>query len=319
MGIQKRLAQVGLAKQTAKGTPAAAPTYTVGLVSGKAYDADIEQSELNTSWSTRGLAAMDRISVIPGADFELVAMPNSLGLLLMLALGADVVTGTSPYSHAFTPAETLPWVSLFGLYGADKSEISDAKIDSLELMWEKSGALKVKVKIMGMTFAFDSSWVIGSTGEQVASGAFRGNGGTFDVLGASARVISGSIKIENQTSAIVASHSVTPDDIFEGDVKCAISLTVVPDDFALFRTIITGTSSGTAVQAAPLYGDVTTKWIVDASTDLTFDAPKASFLTHLPDVDPNGGAAEVTIEAVALINGALPPFTLTLRNAVATY
>lgn len=319
MGVQKRIAQLGFAKQTAKGAAATDPTYTIGLTGGNVYSAEVDQSELNTTWSTRGLAGHERLSVVPGADFEAVAMPKSIGLLLYLACGAVATTGTSPaYTHTIKPSAGLPWATLFGLYGADKTEMHDVKVDSIELSWDKSGSVKVKVTALGVSFAFDSAWTVTTTGETVAQGTFKAGGGTIQVNGAAARVTAGSIKIENGAEAIVSS-AITPDDVFEGDVKCDVSLTILPDDLTLFRRVITGTDNGTSISADVSYGTVSIEF-VNGTNSLTFDAPNAALMVEMPEADPAGGAAELSLEgSCALATDGSEPFTFALINDVASY
>lgn len=316
MTVQKRLSQIGFAKQTAKGAAATAPTYVVGLTGGTVYSADVTENDLNTTWTDRLLPGHERTEVLPGSEADIVCTPATIGLLLTLALGADAVTGAGdPYTHTITPSTALPWHTVFGSYGADKSAIADAKIDSLELTWEKTGALKAKVKSLGCTFTFASTWT-GGTAENVIGNTFRGQGGVFTVAGTTARVVSGSIKIDNGCQAIVAAYSVTPDTIAEAMVKCDVSLTIVPDDLLLFRTVVTGSSSGTTAQAVPQYGAIDLKFINTASPthDLEFTAANTRFMTKMPDVDPAGGAAEITLEG-----SVAGTFSFILRNAIASY
>lgn len=320
MSLQKRIAQLGIAKQSVKGTPAASPTYTIGLTSGQTVKAEISQDDLNTSWSSRGLVGQDRISAVPGVDFEAVAMPNSIGLLLMLALGADTVTGTTPKQHVFKPSNSVPYATFFGLYDAVKHAVSDCKVDSLELSWDKTGALKVKVTAMGIAIDFASAWTIASTGEFAQANLLKGVGGVFQVDAVTARVTAGSIKIDNQVNPVIASYATTPDEIAIGDVKCEVSLTIVPDDLLLFRRMYTGTTAGTTVQSIAEFGVLDLKWVLDANNDLAFNAPNIVFATDMPDVDPNGGPAEITLSGVcAMTSAGLEPFSFTLHNAVTSY
>ena len=316
MTVQKRLSQIGFAKQTAKGTAAANPTYVVGLTGGSVYSADVTENDLNTSWTDRLLAGHERVEVLPGSDAEIVVTPATIGLLLTLAVGADAVTGAAdPYLHTITPAASLPWHTVFGSYGTDKSSIVDCKIDSLELSWEKSGALKAKVKSMGCVLTFASTWT-GGTAEGVVGNTFRGNGGVFTIAGTQARVVSGSIKIENGCQAIVAAYSTTPDTIAEAMLKCDVSLTIVPDDLLLFRTVVTGSAGGTTAQSTPQYGALDLKFINTTGAtghDLEFTATNMKYVVKMPDVDPAGGAAELALEG-----SVAGTFSFLLHNAVAT-
>jgi hypothetical protein len=319
--VQKRLSQLGLAKQVGKGTAKTAPDYTVGLTGGNVYGAEIEESELDTTWSDRILQGHDRTAIMPASEADLVATPKMIGLLLLAVHGAMATTGSaSPYAHTVTPATSLPWLTLFGSYGADKVAMADSKIDSIELSWEKTGALKVKFKSMGRTFTFDSAWVIGSTAERISAGVLSGVGGTFTVGGTSARVVSGSIKIENGLEAITASYSETPDELAEAEIKCSVSLTIVPDDFTLFREVVTGSTSGTTPSAFPVYGEVTTEFITDANNDLTFTSSRVKYATKMPDVDPAGGAAEIVLEGeVVDSTDGSAAWSFLLHNSVPTY
>ena len=312
MTVQKRIAQFGLAKQTAKGTAATSPTYVIGLAGGSVYDAEISENELNTTWSDRLLAGHERIETIPGQEADFIVTPKMIGLILFAALGADAVTGTGPYVHTLTPSNTIPWMTVFGSYGTDKATIADAKIDSVELSWDKSGAVKGKLKSMGRTLTFASTWT-GGTAEGVVGNTFSGNGGVFTVAGTTARVVSGSIKIENGLAAVTAAYSTTPDEIVEAMVKCDVSLTIVPDDLTLFRTTVTGSSSGTTAQSAPQYGAVDLKFL-NGTNSLEFTASQTKYAVKMPDVDPAGGAAEVAFEG-----SVAQSFAFILTNSVATY
>lgn len=319
MGVQSRIAQLGFAKQTVKGTPIASPAYVIGLTGGTNYDVTFDQKELDTSWSTRGIEGHDRISVVSGAAADFVAMPASLGLILLLALGTDVVTGSGPYVHTFTPAASLPYATVFSLYGTVKTAMADSKIDSLELSWDKTGALAVKATFMGDAIDFASTWT-GGTNERVQGNLLKGVGGTFTVNGVAARVESGSIKISNNLTPVIASYSTTPDEMFEGQVKCETSVVISPDDLNLFRWAVTGSTSGTAVQSTAVYGALDLSFKVDATHSIEFTATNVATTVQTPTVNPSGGPAKLTAAGdCAIPAGGGAPFTFVLTNAVATY
>src|SRR2546423_14897570 len=127
--LQRRLAQVGIAKQTAKGVYPATPLYGFGVISGRMIETDVQESEIAQTWSTRGVEGDDRTLVIPKIEFECVATPGVLGLCLFGALGADTVTGAGdPSSHALTPIDAtldLPYMCFFGRYGPDYTLLQD--------------------------------------------------------------------------------------------------------------------------------------------------------------------------------------------------
>lgn len=317
--LQKGLALLGIAKQTAKGTPAAAPTYTIGLTGGAVGKVEIDQSDLDTTWDTRGKMGAERKSIVPGADIETVATPAAIGLLLKLALGAEAVTGSGPYVHTFTPGGTLPYATLFSMFGGgNKTAISDAKIDSLELSWDGTGAVRVKVTSMGCTYDMASAWVVGSTKESVANGnVIRPGGGSFSINSVPFPVTAGSIKIENSVDAILSSASGLPSDIAEKDLSVTISLTTMPDDIGLFKLAATGTETGTSLTTEPVFVPVSIDLTGPGTVTLSFDFPALGIMAAMPESDPNGGAAEIQVQGSCYASaGGSDSISAVLTNAV---
>lgn len=321
--VQTRLVQLGIAKQTAKASAAAAPVNVVGLTGGKVYDVELEESDLDTTWNNRVMAGYDRTQAVPVVDATVVAMPKSIGTLLLATLGGLATTGAGPYTHTFTIADTLPYVTLWGkMGGTDSSRTHDAKVDSFEFSWEKSAAATVKVKFLGCEFDPSIAFPTPGAGvaEVVSSGVLKGMGGTFTVDGASARVIGGSIKIENGLDVIVPSYRVLPDDVIEARAAIEVSLKIKPDNLTFWRKIVTGTTGGTAVSANPLLGQFTTAFAGPSSSTLTFStADSIAWTSSMPDADPNGGAAELTLTGRVVIPATGNPITVTLINGVTSY
>lgn len=324
--VQTRLVQLGFAVQTAKGSPAAAPTRVVGLKGGKVYDIELEEGELDTTWNNRVLAGFDRTQGIPVSDATLVAMPKSIGTILKAALGAVATSVDTPTvglnEHIFTVADALPYVTLWGKFGSsDSARIEDAKIDELEFSWEKSGAAELKVKFMGCDTDLSIAFPTPGAGvpETVSDGVLKGMGGTFTVDGSAARVLGGSIKISNGLEPIVPSNSVTPEDIFEARAGIEVSLKVKPENLQTWRKIVTGSTSGAAVSADVLYGAIALGFTGPDSATLDFEAPKVAYSTSMPDADPNGGAAELSITGRIVIPSSGSPITATLVNDVVSY
>jgi hypothetical protein len=321
--VQTRLVQLGLAVQTAKGTAATSPAHVVGLKGGKVYDVELEESELDTTWNNRVLAGFDRTQGIPVSDATLVAMPKSVGALLKAAMGAYAVTGASaPYTHTFTVGDALPYVTLWGKYGsADSARIVDAKVDDFEFTFEKSGAAEVHAKLVGCGTDLSIAFPTPGAGveETVSAGVLKGMGGTFTVDGAAARVTGGSIKISNGLEPIVPAYAVVPEDIFEARSAIEVSLKVKPSDLTTWRKIVTGSTSGSAVSANVLYGALAMGFTGPGGSTLNFTAPSVAYSTSMPDADPNGGAAELTITGRVVIPATGSPLTAVLVNSVATY
>lgn len=320
MAIQDRIAQIALSKQTALASPAASGTYQIGVSSGAVASLELSEDAFDMSWDQRLAEGHDRGEATPGSAFDTLAMPKSLGLMLLAALGSDTVTGAGPYTHKFTHANVLPYLTVFARKDTEYFKVSDARMNELELAWEGTKAVTVKTSLVGCQYEFKGSTAYGAaTDERPASGVLKGAGGTFTVDGANAIIKGGSIKVANGVNAVFGSDSPTPKDVFPEMVKVSVSLTIVPADTTLFRKVVTGSTSGSSVQALPKYGTVVCSF-TDGTNTLTFNGLNVKFLTSFPDTKASGGPVEVTLEGdCAVPAGGGEAFNLTLVNTVASY
>lgn len=322
--VQKRIAQVSLAKQSAKGSGASAGTYQVGVEGGQIIDSMVSDEIIDQTWSSRDVEAFDRLEAVPASGFDLVAMPNTLGMLLYGACGADTVTGAGdPYTHTFKTGTDLPYWTLFATYGAEFFKLVDAKVDSLELTWDRVGAMRAKVAYKGCTLTYPGVAYTAGTDERPggAGNLFKGAGGIFTVNSVSSVVKSGSIKIENKLQPIVGSASAEPVDVVPGEHTLTLSLVVVPADTTLFRAVMTGATNGAATVATILDYPAEVKFKTSNSNhDLDVNVNSSKVAVAFPNADPQGGAAEVTVEMIAKVKSdGTAPYSIALRNAVASY
>jgi hypothetical protein len=321
--IQNRISLVGFAKQTAKASEAANPAYQIGVNSGQIATLDITEEDFPTTWTSRLLEGHDRISAAPGAAFEGLAMPKSIGLLLMLALGADSVTGAAdPYTHEFTPAVTLPYGTFFARKDTEYFKVGDARVSELELAWELTGALKVTVTVMGCTYTFNGTTAYTpAASERPVDGVLKGTGGTFTVHGQTLTVKSGSIKISQSVEPVFGSNAVLPADVFPGLTTVDTSLTLIPANLQEFRRVVTGTTGGSSVAAVPFYGAASLGFGVpgNANRTLTIDIINQKSMVAFPDTNAQGGPTELVVEGSVSNPTSGDAFTFTLLNDVATY
>jgi hypothetical protein len=318
--IQTRLSQVGVAKQSAKGASATNPTYAVGVSSGILAKAEVTEEDLPLTWSDRVVQGHDRITVLPGFEFETIVTPKMAGFLVYATLGTDTVTGAGPYVHTCKPALDLPYLGIFGRMDGTYVRIDDAKIDALELSWDRAGVLKAKVSGIGCVYTVLGSAWTATTPEQVVDGTFGGVGGTMSLNGSAAVIKQGSIKITNGIVAVYGADAVLPKDVFPGIVTNTVSLTVVPADLSLFKLAVTGSLAGTTVSASPTYSTASLAWFMDANNLITATINRMKTMTAFPAASPAGGPAEVIVEGkTSAPTAAGDAFTIAVKNAVPTY
>lgn len=326
MGLNAIKSIVGVAKQTARGTLAANPTFAHGLTGGGPINVEPKQSALDVTAGTRARSNVVRESVAAGGEIQAPTYLSALGLYLLAALGADTVTGTGPYVHTFSLAD-LPYLSVF-FKGIDSTieAIRDCKVDELTLKWDNSKPLQLSVKYDGTVFSYPATFT--PTTDLSGSESFLTPvGGTFqtDPIGstlAAARVTKGEIKIKNNLGAVDPSNSVEAYDQVEGAHDVTLKLTIVPDDLADFRKTVTGTAAGTAVTGNVPVGSLSLTFKENGSGtgQLVVTGSKVAFLAGFPDADAKGGPVEIELAGQAVMPaGGTAPLVFALTNTVATY
>lgn len=324
MPIQSALAQVGVAKQTAKGAAAANPTFAHGITDGAVLTVEISQDAEEQTSGARASKAVNRTGVMPGMDFTGRAHPRVVGLYALGALGAVTTTGAGPYVHTVTLADALPYLSAFGKLGSNTYKVQDFKVDSLSFSWSNNEAVEMAVSGMGTIIDFAATFVPG-TDLTIGADAkyFRASSGTFKLdvdssTPVTAPIQAGEITIANNLSAVQTSGSISPSDVFEGrtDVEC--SFDVVVENLTDWRTIVTGTGSGTTATDAPVYGSFEINF-TNGTDALKLTATKVAFLCDFPDADPAGGPVVLTFAGIAVRPDSGSLITVELTNGVATY
>ncbi len=324
MPLQKKLARVGLAKQSAKGTAATVPAFAFGIRDGGVFSAELPQEREEITQSASLIApAANRGLVVPGAEFSTRAYAGSIGLLLYAALGGIATTGTGPYTHTITPATALPWLSVFGQLDGNLIKAFDCLVDELEISWDGVEPLEVSASMIGRSVEWPGSFGTVTNDEELAA-YFRPVGGTFKVdvdsaTPVTASIKAGSLKIANNVEAIDLSHLATPGEVWNGAQDIDVGLTLVPDVLDDWRTILTGTAAGTSVSAVPIYGSFEVQFNLDANTFLKLAASRVAFAVEFPEADSGGGSVELPLEGLVVRPASGAPFTATVKNTIVSY
>lgn len=314
MPLQSALAQVGIGKQSVKGTATANPDYAFGITDGSILTVDVQQEAEERTSAYLASPGVNRTGVVAGFNFTSRAHANSVGLLAFAALGTDTfASGT----HTLTAATSVPYLTMFGKQGSTIYAVSDCKVDSLEFSWDGNNPLAVAASGMGTTVNYSAA-TFDATDDTTAS-YMRPAGGTFsvDVDGASgataiSKIVSGSVSIARNLQEIMVSGTITPNDVFEGRMDVECSFDVVIDDWTQWRTIVTGTSAGTTAAAAPTYGTFSCQF-TDGTNTLTLAGSRVAFTADVPSADPAGGPLTLSLAGLAVMPAAGgTPATITL-------
>ena len=320
--IQSAIALVGAAKQSAKGSASAQPTYSHGITDGSVLSLDITQDREERTSGSRFSPGVNRTEAQPGAEWTCRAHARTLPLYLYAALGAIATSGAGPYTHVLTLGEDLPYLSLFGKMGADIHRVPDAKVDELGISWSGNDPLEVSVSALGCELDFQGTYT--PTTDDSLAGYWTPVGGTFqlDIDGttlAAAPVTGGELSIANGASPIFLSGSITPDDIAVGAQEVEISLELTPANLNDWRTVATGSAAGSNIAGSPVYGSFSIAFANGADT-LTIAATRVPFMIDFPDSDAGGGAVTITAVGMPVLpTGGGAPLTVTVVNTVASY
>jgi len=237
--------------------------------------------------------------------------------------GGTVTFPATSYTHTLTLGEATPYLTAFELKGDDTIVIvQDCKVDELALSWDGNKPVELSTKLIGTVLSFGAAAWTPVNNEMDTTTYFTPSGGIFeiDVDGStlvSATVVAGSVTIKRATEAQFYSGDIEAGDVAEGFCEPEVSLTIVPEDLAEWRTIITGTPAGTTVGSVPVYGSFSLQFACGSNT-LTLSAAKVAFMCELVDADPAGGAAKLELAGVCYRSGATP-VTAVLTNLIASY
>lgn len=325
MALQKRLVQAAIGKQSALGSPATDGQFKFGVTDGSAVKADADEQALDTTWSTRLVEGFERLTVTAGAEYGFVATRQLIAQHLFFALGTDVVTGMSaPYTHTITEGEPLPIATFFGRAAADYFLVPDARLDTLELTFEKTSALKGKATWMG-TDVSDSAtaWTTTGADERVQSGYFNMGGGSFTIDTVSAVIQKGTITIKNNQKPIQPAFQVTPEDYMPGILELTYQFTLLPNDFGEWRKHIYNSASLPAapgtIAFVPHYAAIAQEWKSANGDTLSLDAPDVRTVVAFPEAGLEGGPVEMEITGSTAINLSGQAITWACENETAAF
>jgi hypothetical protein len=319
--IQSAIAQVGVSKQSGKGSATASATFAQGVTGGSVMTVEIAQELEERTSGVRMSPAVNRTGIMPGIDFTGRAHPKSVGMWLYGALGAVSTSGSASYTHVITVGDDLPYLTTFGKLGSNIYSVRDLKVDALGFSFENANPVEMSVSGMGTVVGYPASFNINN--DDSLSPYFTAASGTFklDVDSATpvtASITSGEINIANALETIMLSGAISPDDVFPGRHEAECSFDVVVANLDDWRTLVTGTSSGSSAQASPVYGSFEITF-TSGTASLKLEAANVAFTTEFPEANPGGGPVSLSLAGLVVQTAAGAGLTATLINDHASY
>lgn len=330
MGVNTSIGLIAVAKQQDKETPATNAAFSHGLTGGQVFKLDRTVESANVSCGVRAGTDSYVDSIATGADFETYGYSDVVPLYFLGVMGnivsvADAKDGH--YKHEITMGDALPYFTFWGRIGDEYTKTDGCKIDQLEMSFEGNKPLAFGVTAIGMGAELGLEAIPGAGDPSCFDGYFVPTGGTFKLDTASGTptvqpVLKGSLTLANSCETSQLAGQITPGSVDEGKLKSSGSVTVKPDDLALYKKMITGSETGTIPTGAIVYGSFEWEFLHSKTGHtLLIKSGRVPFTCDFPEVNPEGGAAELefSFDDIGVETRSGSPVTVTVVNETESY
>jgi hypothetical protein len=316
--------QIGLALQTAKGTPATAPTYITDVTAADIRP-NVERSRREETGQGLDQGDMMTTRIAVQGGFTAIVRRDWIGLLLYAGYGAKAVAGAAaPYTHTFTMASDRPyltiWRYMFNGANALYERFDDCRISAENFTGAAGGDLAVQASVVGLGFTrltakpaggiYDTSLPIRYPDAVLSRGGVASDAVSQIALNHNLAVNT------RQTNRIYDSFSEP------GTRSIEATSTEVFQNLENYNKTVYGSGTGTAPSSAVVYEALSYAFKDETGTErLKFAAPRFGYGTaELNGPNANAEIAEYAI--TGFLNrdpGGGSIVTATLANSVASY
>jgi hypothetical protein len=327
-GLRGNQAWILASKQPSKGVvgPVTAPTagsngaFKLALSGGNIAPVRETDNLAETDASRDRGVTYVTTSGVEGSP-EAYVRDNPIGFLLHAALGADAATGTTPnFTHTLTPANTLPYVTLWrAISDTLFEEFRDCKIGTLTIGAEAGAPLSATYGVQGLQATRLTAAPDNAVPLSVESGPVYSFNDAAVTLGggATALVRSFELTIENNLSR-QQTDGVVPYDVVEGQREVSLTFDLIFETLDEYNKFHYGGAAGTTVDPDVFTTSAVFTFTKGANNEVAFNLPSIAY-TEFP-VEPNtGGDPIVSSVAAAAQRGGSPVVTATVKNQIAVY
>lgn len=241
-------ADIAIALQSAQGAAAAASQFRMYLTGGGVgVDKVTQDIEETTADRLRSEAFVSRASMA-GAP-AMVVRPSFVGLLLYAALGAKAVTGVAdPWTHTFTPASTLPYLTIWRRIGPSAAgglyeKFVDCKVAQLVFNSQAGGLLLVTATFMGINAQSKTAAEVTVTVETTNSFIHADGVGALKIEGVAVASVEQFGLTINNNAVLQQGDSVAGYAITEAMLAIEASTTHLVEDFGLWNRFVYGSAT----------------------------------------------------------------------------
>jgi hypothetical protein len=329
--------KVGIAKQSAEGTPAANPEFQIPI-----YGGGIKPVQQRGRHEVADGEAFRPGGFIQRADVQgsplFAAFPNSLPRLITGHLASDTVSGgADPFSHLMKRADNAPWHTVWASRPKpDGSEhwdrFDDVLIKAVELQYAAGIPLRVMAQLIGKTGTLDVATPTPTTINKLDN-----NEPWYSAIGATLKldldatpavtqvrnIESFTIRFGYDSMNLVQTDELTPRWRDTGQWGVGFSADILLDSYASYKAAFAGAASGSSLGLSPVIVRGSVDFLIDvgptlnANRTLRIQIPAVEFTIDPPDPDVSGGAVKATLTAELQKPASGDPLSVTVKNAVA--
>lgn len=329
--------KVALAKQSAEGTPSAAPDFIIPVYGGNLMPREDRQPhEVADGQPYRPGGYKSRGDVEGSPEFA--CFPNSLGRILMGHFGVDTVSGgADPYSHAFTRGDSPPWHT--GWIARPKPDgtsmwekFEDLVISSVEFAWAKGAPLRVTTGVVGKKAVGNVSAPVGGVENKLDNSEpwFTAIGSVLNLDLDATPAVSRIRNVEGFTLRfgyddleLIQTDEFYPRYRDPGLWTVGFSADIVLENYEAYLATFYGSKTASAadhsqaIVSGALDFTIPVGPVADANRTLQFLLPALQYQLSAPDIDTSGRAVRANLTAELQRPASGEAATVKLKNAQA--
>src|SRR3954469_11223003 len=141
-GISSKIGNFGFAKQTAKGSVAASPIIRLFANGEPSLMPMKDRARYPETDSSQDLGGSYTSGMWVEGDIPLWLRPDAASFLFAAALGASADSGSTNYTHLITPANDVPYLTIWRNVGdVIFEQFQDCKVTALRVTGSAGGML----------------------------------------------------------------------------------------------------------------------------------------------------------------------------------
>lgn len=330
MAVNVSIGMVGVALQKDERTPAEQPTFAHGLTGGTPINVSRSTAAFNFTCGSRSSSDSYVESIETNPSYNMPAFADVLPLYAYGAMGRIVSEMISKglHKHIVTVGDKLPSITVWGQEDKGFARTDSCKVNEFGASFEGTQPLDISIATMGCDMTFLDENPMADTEPSCFGGYYVCTDGVFKIDTASdtpadAIITGGSVTVNNNCNAERGAGKITPSTIADGRNTVAVSLDTIPDDFDLYRRMVTGSSTGTKPLGKIVYGSFYLEFTHSENENWKFLiwGNKVPFSADIPEIDPEGTSGTFTFAAdeAALDKQGGSPLYMAFINDVVAY